>query len=219
MRSQLRDKDIVLLMSKRRLMKIAIEAAKDEKKGIDELSNNLRGMPAMIFSKVDSFKLYKLLKQSKSSAPAKGGQIAPKDIVVKAGGTNFLPGPIIGELGAVGIKSGVDAGKVAIKEDCVVCKEGDVIDGKLAAILVRLEIKPMEIGLNLTASFEKGVIFKRDVLDIDEDKYLADITAAACESFNLSVEAGYFTKDNVDVIIQNVFYSCKAVAEESKIFG
>ncbi|TKJ17085.1 50S ribosomal protein L10 [Candidatus Woesearchaeota archaeon B3_Woes] len=219
MRETLRENDVVLLMSKRRIMKIALEKAKEEKKGIEELEKNLQGMPALIFSKVDSFKLYKLLKQSKSEAPAKPGQIAPKDIVVNAGKTNFLPGPIISELSGVGIKSGVEDGKVAIKEDCVVCKEGETINAQLAGLLTRLNIKPMEIGLNLVASFEKGVIFKRDVLDIDEEKFLSDITKAASESFNLSVEAGYITKENVDVIINNVFYSCKALAEESKFMA
>jgi len=215
MRAVLRDNDVVLLVSKRRLMKIALDKAKEDKKGVDEIKEHLKGMPALIFSKIDSFKLYKLLKQSKSEAPAKPNQTAPKDIVVKAGKTSFMPGPIISELSSVGIKSGVEDGKVAIKEDCVVCKEGDKINMVLAGLLTRLNIKPMEIGLNLVATFEKGVIFKKSVLDIDEEKFLADITKAALESFNLSVETGYFTKENVDVIIQSIFYSCKALAEES----
>lgn len=218
-RATLRDNDMVLLVSKRRIMKIAIEKAKKDKKGIEELEANLKGMPAMIFSKKDPFKLYKLLKSSKSEAPAKAGQIAPKDIEIKAGVTNFLPGPIISELASVGVKSGVENGKVAIKQDCIVCKEGKVITAKLAEMLTRLNIKPMEVGLNLIAAYENGVIFKKSVLDIDEAKYLADITQAASESFNLSVETGYFTKENVDVIIRNVFYTCKALAEESKFMA
>jgi large subunit ribosomal protein L10 len=124
MREKLRNNNTVLLVTKRRVMKIAIEKAKDHKKGIEQLEANLKGMPALIFSKISPFKLYKQLKESKSEAHAKPGQIAPKNIEIKAGATNFLPGPIIGELAAVGIKSGVDAGKVAIKQDAVVCKEG-----------------------------------------------------------------------------------------------
>jgi large subunit ribosomal protein L10 len=215
MRAVLRANDIVLLVSKRRLMKIALEQAKESKKGVEELKNYLQGMPGFIFSRLNSFKLYKLLKSSKSKAPAKAGQIAPKDIEVKAGATPFAPGPVISELGAVGIKSGVENGKVAIKADCIVAKEGDIISAALAGLLTRLEIKPMEIGLNLVASFDNGTLFKKSVLDIDEEKFLSDITKAAQESFNLSVEAGYFTKDNINVILQNVFYSCKALAEES----
>jgi large subunit ribosomal protein L10 len=219
MREKLRNNNTVLLVTKRRVMKIAIEKAKDHKKGIEQLEANLKGMPALIFSKISPFKLYKQLKESKSEAHAKPGQIAPKNIEIKAGATNFLPGPIIGELAAVGIKSGVDAGKVAIKQDAVVCKEGEKISDKLASILLRLDIKPMEIGLNLVAAYENGVIFKKDVLDVDESQYISNITKAAHESFNLSVEIGYLTKENVDIVIRNVFYSCKGLAEESKFMA
>jgi large subunit ribosomal protein L10 len=215
MRETLRDNDIELIVAKRRVMKFALEQAKETKKGIEQLEEFLRGMPALIFSKLDSFKLYKLLKSSKSEAPAKAGQIAPKDIEVKAGPTPFLPGPIISELGAVGLKSGVENGKVAIKEDSIVAKEGDEITPELAGLLTRLNITPMEIGLNLTASFEDGTIFKKAVLDVDEEQFVADITRLAQESFNLSVEAGYLTKDNVEIVVQKVFRECKAVAEES----
>ncbi|MBI2112759.1 50S ribosomal protein L10, partial [Candidatus Woesearchaeota archaeon] len=37
-----------------------------------------------------------MLEKNKSNAPAKPGQVAPKDITVKAGATSFAPGPIIG---------------------------------------------------------------------------------------------------------------------------
>ncbi|MCK4521968.1 MAG: 50S ribosomal protein L10, partial [Nanoarchaeota archaeon] len=172
MREEIRKKNIVLLMTKRRLLKIAIENAKSDKKGIEEIGKYLNGMPALIFSKENPFKLSKLLSSSKSKAPAKGGQTAPNDIVVKAGGTSFAPGPIIGELGALGIKSGVEGGKVAIKEDCVVCKEGGKISAKLAEILTRLGIEPMEVGLDLVAVYEDGLIFKKDVLAIDEKEFI-----------------------------------------------
>jgi len=219
MRAKIRNDGDVLLVTKRRMMKIAIEKAKESVKGIEQLEDNLKGMPALIFSKKNPFRLYKLLKESKSEAPAKAGQIAPKDIEVKAGPTDFMPGPIIGELAQVGIKAGVDGGKIAIKQDTIVCKEGQVISDKMASMLLRLGIKPMEIGLNLTAVYEGGVIFKRDVLDIDQTKFMADLTNVATQSFNLSVEIGYFTKENIDVIVRNVFYSCKALAEESKFMA
>jgi large subunit ribosomal protein L10 len=77
----------------------------------------------------------------------------------------------------------------------------------------------MEIGLNLVAAYENGVIFKKDVLDVDESQYISNITKAAHESFNLSVEIGYLTKENVDIVIRNVFYSCKGLAEESKFMA
>jgi len=65
-------------------------------------------MPALLFTKENPFKLYNKLQKSKSSAPAKAGQTAPSEIVVPKGPTPFAPGPIIGELGALGIKTAVE---------------------------------------------------------------------------------------------------------------
>ena len=85
---------------------------------------------------------------------------------------NFSPGriptSIIGELGAIGIKAGIEGGKVAIKEDAVVVKDGEVINANVAAILTRLGIEPMEIGLDLVAAYEKGSIFDKKILGVDE---------------------------------------------------
>ena len=65
MRAQLRKK-VVLKMSKRRLMKIALEQAAKEKKGIDKLIAHLKGMPALLFTKENPFSLYKTLQKNKT---------------------------------------------------------------------------------------------------------------------------------------------------------
>src|SRR3989338_1749214 len=130
MRAQLRGK-VALTMTKKRLMKIALEQVKNEKKGIEKLKEHLNGMPALIFTKDSPFILSKILQKNKSSAPAKAGQTAPKDIIVNKGSTGFAPGPIIGELGMIGIKAGVEGGKVAIKEDVLVARQGEQIKPKV----------------------------------------------------------------------------------------
>ncbi len=214
MRASLRGK-AHLRMAKRRLMTIALEKA--GKKDIEKLSEHFKGMPALLFSNENPFGLFKTLKKSKSPAPIKAGQTAPKDILVKAGKTNFAPGPIIGELGAFGIKAGIDAGKVAIKEDKIVAKEGDVIDAKLAEILQRLEIQPMEIGLNLTATYENGEILTKGVLDIDEDAFLESIKQAYSDSFKLTLSLTIPTKDNIVMLLQNAHKDANALSMEQMI--
>jgi len=218
MRAKLRDK-VVLRMNKRRLMKIAIEKAKDKKKGIEKIEPYLKGMPALLFTKENPFKLNKILVENKSKAPAKAGQTAPNDIVVPAGPTPFAPGPIIGELGSIGIKTKVEAGKVAISEDTVVVKEGEEIKPKVAEILTRLGIKPMEIGLDLTAAYEDGIIYTSDVLAVDEKAFMEQLNNAATWAFNLAVEAGYFTKDTIELLVPKAFNEAKALALEANIMA
>jgi len=217
MRSELRGK-VNLFMTKKRFMKIAIEKMKNEKKGIGELEKYFEGMPALIFTNESPFKLSKILKKSKSKAPAKAGQIAPNDIVVNKGPTPFAPGPIISELSSAGLKVGVESGKVAVKEDTVVVKKGEKIKPKVAEILTRLDIKPMEIGLGLVAAYEDGIIYQKDILDVDEEQYNNNINLAASQAFNLAFNITYVTKDNITLLIGKAFNDTKALGISQEIF-
>lgn len=214
MRANLRGK-AELVMTKRRLLNIAIDNSKKE--NIQELKKYLKGMPALLFSNENPFKLYKILKKSKSKAPIKAGQKAPHDIEVKAGPTGFAPGPIIGELGSLGIKAGIDGGKVAIKADATVAKEGQIITPKLAGILQRLQIMPMEIGLNLIAAYEDGSIIDKKVLDIDEDQIMASVRTAASEAHLLAMEIAFPTKDNAELLIQKAHREAFTLADSQAI--
>ena len=196
MREQLRGK-VDIVMAKSRLIKIALDQVESEKPGISKLKDYMRGMPALIFTKDNPFALYKTLQKNKSGAPAKAGQEAPKDVVVPAGPTGFAPGPIISELGGVGIKAGIENAKVVIKADSTVIIEGEIFSQKLAGILTRLGIEPMEIGLDLVATYEDGEIFTKSTLNVDEDEYRQNIQMFASEAFNLAMFVAYPTSDTL----------------------
>ena len=139
--------------------------------------------------------------------------------MVLAGPTPFHPGPIIGELGQIGIKATIVEGKVAIKEDCVVVKEGQVISTQVANILARLGIEPMEIGINVLAALENGIIYGKDVLSVDEEEYKKNIVAAFNSALNLAVKIGYTTKDNIKVFISKAVRESKALAESKNLLS
>jgi large subunit ribosomal protein L10 len=214
MRHQLRGK-VLILMTKKRFIRLALEQSK--KQNIKEMEQYVKGMPALLFTSENPFSMFKLLKKSKSNAPIKAGQKAPRDIVVAAGPTNFAPGPVIGELGSFKIKAGIDAGKVVIKEDAIVAKEGAIVNDKLAALLTRLGIEPMEIGLNLVAVYENGNIIPSKVLDIDEEAYLNDIRTAASESYNLAIYAAITIKDTINPLLSKAHMEAYALAKEANI--
>ncbi|NIP34765.1 MAG: 50S ribosomal protein L10, partial [Thermoplasmata archaeon] len=96
--------------------------------------------------------LYKMMERTKTPSPAKGGELAPNDIVIKAGDTNFKPGPVVREFQKVGIPAAIERGKVVVKKDAVLVKEGEPIPKDLATVLPRLDILPLELGLDLKAA-------------------------------------------------------------------
>ncbi|MAG60468.1 50S ribosomal protein L10 [archaeon] len=217
MRRTLNSKGVKIVVARKKLMIRALEESKQE--NILKLVEKMKGIPGLLFSTSNPFVLYAILQKNKSEAPAKAGHIAPKDIIVKEGLTSFLPGPIISELASVGIKTKVDGGKLAIIADTVVAKEGDTISENLAAMLKRLDITPMEIGLDLVAAWEAGFIFNAKDLGIDEEQFAADITAAAQWAVNLAVEVGFPTSETLPLTIQKAQREAVNVAVEAAIMN
>ncbi len=216
LRSKLKGR-VFITMSKGRLIRIALKELKNDIKNIEKMDDYVKGMPALLLSNETPFKLAAVLKKSKSRAPAKAGQIAPNDITVPAGPTSFSPGPIIGELGQIGIKATISEGKVVIKEDTVIVKEGDIISMQVANMLTRLGIEPMEIGINLTAALEEGTLFTKNVLSVDEEDYINNLKTAVQNCFNLAFNIVYVTKDNIKLLLIKAFRDSRALAESRKI--
>ena len=216
MREKLRQ-NVLIRMSKARLIRLALKDAKKE--NVSKLAEYIKGMPALLFTKESPFKLFKTIKKNKSKTAIKSGQTAPNDITVPAGPTSFAPGPIIGELGALRIKAGIEGGKVAIKEDAQVAKEGDVVSEQLAGVLSRLGIEPMEIGLDLVAAYENGDILTKQVLDVDEDAFIAMIMTGHSDAFKLAMEIGYPTNETIVLLLQKAFSETKTLALEQNILS
>lgn len=217
MRAMLRRKEVNLVMARRKLIIMALKESGI--KNIDTLIEKVKGMPALLFANTNPFSLASLIQKNKSEAPAKAGQIAPKDITVSAGMTSFAPGPIISELAAVGIKTKVTDGKLEIIADTVVAKEGDEITAKLAETLKRLDIKPMEVGLDLVAVYEDGLVFESKQLVVDEEEYTQNITQAAAWAMNLAIEAAYPCAETAESLLQKAFREAKAVAVEGAVLN
>jgi large subunit ribosomal protein L10 len=215
MRGMLREQEVKIRMARKKLLQLALKESQLDH--IEDLTAQIKGLPALIFSKSNPFTLYGTIQKNKSAAPAKPGQTAPNDIEVNAGATNFAPGPIISELAAVGIKTKVENGKLAIIDDVIVAKEGDVISAPLAETLKRLDIKPVEIGLNLVAVWENGHVFAAKLLHIDEEEYMQNFSQAAQWAMNLAMEASYLTEETTGLLLQKAFREAKSLALEQDI--
>ncbi len=206
-----------LKMTKNKLMVLAIEEAAKEKPGILGLKDSVHGQCAIVTTDIDPFKLFKKLEATMTAAPAKEGQLAPYDIVVPKGPTPFGPGPIIGELQKIGLPAAIDAGKIVVKKDTTLVKEGEPIPGPVAAMLPKLEILPMIVGMDLRAAYEDGVIYGRDVLDIPEDYYSTMFATAAHNALALGVSIAFPTKETIVPLIAKAFRESMGLSIEAAI--
>lgn len=216
MRQKLRG-TVALRMVRNTLTTIALDSLPEGEKA-RELVKYVDGQIVLVFTDTNPFRLFKLLEGTKSRAPAKSGDTAPADVAVSKGPTSFKPGPIVGEMQQAGIPAGIEGGKVVIKGDKVVVKKGEKFTAKQAEILGRLEIFPMEIGLNLKAVIEGETIYLPTDLAMDEGVLRGMFAKAAAQAMSLSLEAGIANRDTIVPLIQRAVRESKALAVNAPIF-
>ncbi|MFA5416589.1 MAG: 50S ribosomal protein L10 [Methanoregula sp.] len=205
----------VIKVTRNTLIRHALDEIGGEKK---EIAKYISGHSAMIFTNDNPFALFKQLEKTKTKMAAKAGETAPDDIIVEKGPTSFKPGPIVGELQQAGIPAAIEAGKVKIRETKTIVKKGAVISPKIATVLVKLDIKPMDVGLALQVAFFDGSIFEPSVLSVDETKLLAQIQLAGQQAFNLSVNAAIPTKETMAPILTKAVREARGLAVEAAIY-
>jgi large subunit ribosomal protein L10 len=191
-------------MCKKRLMERALKEVKG-KKDIEKLNEFPVKEPALIFTEINPFKLFKILKKNKSLRYAKAKDIAPDDIIVPAGPTSLPAGPAIGELQRIKIPAMVKEGKIHVREDTVVVKKGEEISSQIANVLKKLDIQPIEIGINLLGVWENGIVYGKDILDVDEEAYKQMIKEAHVSALNLCVNVCYPNKESIKILIVKAY--------------
>ncbi|RLG14867.1 MAG: 50S ribosomal protein L10 [Candidatus Nanohalarchaeota archaeon] len=214
MRKDTRD-SAKIIVTKKTVITRAIDNSKKE--NIKDLNNQKSHIPALIISKDNAFKLYKRIDNSKSEAYAKAGNIAPMDITVPAGETNLPPGPVISDLQKAGLKAMIKGNKIAIREDSLLVKEGEEISEIKANVMMKLDIKPMEVGLNILAVHEENMVFSKETLAIDTEQYITDLQTAYTQGFNLAYNADIFIKEIMPQKIQEAQRNAMNLAINAEI--
>jgi len=193
-------KDALIKMCKKSVLSLAIKKVTG-KENIQKLSELQVKEPTLILSNIDAFKLFKALKKSKSPGYAKTNDLATDDILVPAGPTNLMAGPAIGEFQRAKIPAMVKEGKIHVREDVVVVKKNQVISAQLANLLKKLDIQPMEIGINVLAVWEGEVVYDKNILDVDEDVLTQRMKEAHAYALNLSLNLCYPNEESIKILI------------------
>lgn len=182
---------------------------------IEKLAEKLVGQCVLMFTNMSPFKLNILLGKNKIMMAARGGDIASKEVVIKAGNTGITPGPILTDFKEAGIATKIDQGTVWITKDSTVAKKGDVISAKLATLLSKLDVKPVEAGIFLDSAIAEGIIYAKDEMVIDVEKYRQAFAQAHQEALALSIEIGYVTKENIILLLAKAAQGARSVAVET----
>ena len=183
--------------------------------GIKEIIEELKGQCMFMFTNMSPFKLNVLLAKNKMMLAARGGDISSIDIVVPAKNTGIAPGPMLTEFKEAGIPTKIDQGTIWISKETTPVKKGQVINDKLAPLLGKLDIKPVEAGIALYSAIEDGLKYSEEELVIDVEKIRDEFAQAHQQAISLSIEAAYVTPENIGLILSKAAQSGRSVSIES----
>lgn len=183
--------------------------------GIEYLSKELEGQCALIFTNLSPFKLNLIFSENKVFLPAKGGDIAPKDIILPAGNTGIPPGPVLSEFKEAKVQTKIDQGSIAVTKDTVVAKSGEIISQKLASLISKLDIKPIEAGVLVNYAISEGLQFRAKDLQLDVKEYIKELQICSSSALNLAVELVYFAPETISSIISLAYQKSLNVASKA----
>lgn len=205
-------------VSRKVLLRIAIEKASEDQPELEKLADYLEGPSALIFTEMNPFKLWKLLEENRTSAPAKVGMEAPDDIVIPEGKTGFSPGPVVGELQRAGVKARIQAGDVVVLEDSKIVEEGEEVSEDVVGVLSQFGIEPREIGFEMRAAYSGGTVFPGETLRVDEEETEVNIQTAYVNALGLAREIRFPTSQTVPFMIAEANSQAQNLALNASIF-
>lgn len=208
-RKNFRDQ-LKIMMTKNNVAKKALQAV--DIKGMDKIMEALDGQRAFMFTNMDPFKLFLTLDKSKIYLPAKGGDVATDEIVIPAGNTGIPPGPVLSEFKEAKVPTKIDAGSIAVSEDTVVATSGDVISHKLAALLSKLNVKPIKAGMSIYLAIQDGVFYSNEDLRIDVDEARQELLASFNSALALAVDASYVAKESIEHLLRKAFSNARSLS-------
>ena len=169
--------------------------------GAEKMREKLTGQCVFMFTNMSPFKLNDLLGKNKVLLVARGGDTASIDVVVPPKNTGIAPGPMLTEFKENKIPTKIDQGTIWILKETTPVKKGEVISTKLAALLGKLDIKPIEARIVLNSALSESILFSEEELVVDVDAFRDKIAQANQNALALSTEIAYVTEDNIAQIL------------------
>jgi large subunit ribosomal protein L10 len=206
--------EIKIRVIKNRIAQRAFEKLSN-RPGLDYLSKELEGQCALLFTNISPFKLNLIFDKNKVFLPAKGGDIATKDIVIPAGNTGISPGPVLSEFKEANVSTKIDQGTIWVGKDTVVVRSGSIISQKLASLMSKLNIKPIEAGISISFAIAEGLVLKENDLRINLAEYMEELTRSFHEAVSLAIETSYPTVETITHLLVRAYQNATALATDS----
>jgi large subunit ribosomal protein L10 len=212
MRRELRRRGHPIVVATNSTLRHALTSAAKERPSLAPLLERVEDQTALLSADGNPFAIYDEFSRTRSPTPARGGEVAPNDIVVPAGTTSFKPGPIVGELQHAGFPAAIEKGKVVLKKDTTIVRAGGTLSSEVAGLLTRLDIRPLEVGLAVRGLVDGATFYPPEVLAVDLEAQRGEFGRAARRALALAVELAFVTSSSLPLLIQRAHRRALALA-------
>lgn len=203
-------KEVIFKVVKKNIVLRALDNSK--KPGIKGLKEYVKEDIVILISQIDAYELSGKLADSKTPVKAKVGQIANTDIIIEPGPTELVAGPVVSELGALGLKIEIKGGKIEIKEEKIIVKKGQAINENATSIMGKLNILPFSVGFIPLVAYDSKVdkIFTDLIIDKEGTLKLLKESFAKAKAFAVSI--AYVSQDTIGFLLAKAASHEKALS-------
>ncbi len=202
-------------VAKKTVLARAVLEAKRPKQLIENVD-----FPAGIIAIDESpYRVAVFFNQNTLEMPAKVGQVAPYEIIVPEGETDLPAGPALSELKSAGLNVKIDKGKIVVAKDSVIAKEGETLTAIKVKALQTLGIRPFRAKVVYYIGYDGKTVFKKEDVGIMPEEVAEKIEKELRDAFNLSVNAAYPTKQNIEMLLRNAFSQARNVGINGSLYS
>lgn len=163
------------------------------------------GSIMLILSNEEPYELQQELRKYSVRLPLSAGDIVDREIIVPAGNTGLPAGPIISSLNEVGLPTRIETGSIWITKDTVVAKPGDVITPQLAAVLSKLNIRPVEAYVKSYAALCDGIVYTEDVLSTTTEDIRSSMAKSVENALKIALTTLFPTPESISIMLRDAF--------------
>lgn len=169
-----------------------------------EEENLLSGNTGLVFTNAEIKEISGVLDKHRVQAPARVGTVAPCDVIVPAGNTGMEPTQT-SFFQALNIPTKITKGTVEIINDKKVLSAGEKVDNSTSALLQKLGISPFYYQLEVVCVWDRGVLFSKNDLSIDDSSIEKMLLEGISNIGALSLGAGIPTEATLPVMLMDAF--------------
>lgn len=197
-KKDLRSKAKIMVAKKNMVLRAIEESGVKE---LEPLKASIKEDSAILFSNDDAFELAAYMTENRNPVPAKEGQEAEDDISVSEGPTELVPGPVISELGALGLQVMVEEGKITIRKAKVVVKKGEKVNATAVSILQKLGIKPFMVGITPVAAYDAKDKKVYSNIRINKTEIRGNFVLGYAKALGFARNLGYVCKETIGSLL------------------